>query len=136
MSELNLKAEQNIESVEDFKFEQEPIKGQPELRWRGKRPFTSTQFYPAKLKETYGYCDPSVKQIVISNMSELASKVDAWADLDEYRNIGLRHEIIHAMFYESGLAEQCEYATNEELIDWIAIQFEKIEEAYRQADCL
>lgn len=54
MSELNLKAEQNIESVEDFQFEQEPIKGQPELRWRGKRPFKSTQFYPAELKETFG----------------------------------------------------------------------------------
>lgn len=54
MSELNLKAEQNIESVEDFKFEQEPIKGMPEIRWRGKRPFTSTIFYPAQLKETFG----------------------------------------------------------------------------------
>lgn len=54
MSELNLKAEQNIESVEDFKFEQVPIKGQPELRWTGKRPFTSTQFYPAQLKESFG----------------------------------------------------------------------------------
>lgn len=54
MSELNLKAEQNIESIEDFKFEQQPIKGQPELRWRGKRPFTSTQYYPAQLKETFG----------------------------------------------------------------------------------
>lgn len=54
MNELNLKAEQNIESVEDFKFEQQPIKGQPELRWRGKRPFTSTQFYPAQLKESFG----------------------------------------------------------------------------------
>lgn len=52
MSELNLKAEQNIESVEDFKFE--PIKGQPMLNWRGKRPFTSTQFYPAQLKEAFG----------------------------------------------------------------------------------
>lgn len=52
MSELNLKAEQNIESVEDFKFE--PIKGQPMLNWRGKRPFTSTQFYPAQPKESYG----------------------------------------------------------------------------------
>ena len=52
MSELNLKAEQNIESVEDFKFE--PIKGQPMLNWRGKRPFTSTQFYPAQLKEIFG----------------------------------------------------------------------------------
>lgn len=52
MSELNLQAEQHIESVEDFRFE--PIKGQPMLHWRGKRPFTSTQFYPAQLKETYG----------------------------------------------------------------------------------
>ena len=52
MSELNLQAEQHIESVEDFRFE--PIKGQPMLHWRGKLPFTSTQFYPAQLKETYG----------------------------------------------------------------------------------
>ncbi len=52
MSDLNLKAEQNIESVADFTFE--PIKGQPMLNWRGKRPFTSTQFYPAQLKETFG----------------------------------------------------------------------------------
>lgn len=52
MSELNLKTEQNIESVEEFKFE--PIKGQPMLNWRGKRPFTSTQFYPAQAKESYG----------------------------------------------------------------------------------
>lgn len=52
MNELDLRAEQNIESVEEFKFE--PIKGQPMLNWRGKRPFTSTQFYPAQLKETFG----------------------------------------------------------------------------------
>ena len=52
MSELNLKAEQKIDSIEDFQFE--PIKGQPMLNWRGKRPFTSTQFYPAQLKETFG----------------------------------------------------------------------------------
>lgn len=52
MDELNLKTEQKIDSVEDFQFE--PIKGQPMLNWRGKRPFTSTQFYPAQLKETFG----------------------------------------------------------------------------------
>lgn len=56
MSELNLKAEQNIESVEDFKFDpyNSEIKGYPTLRWRGKRPFLSTKYYPAQLKETYG----------------------------------------------------------------------------------
>lgn len=38
-----------------FEFEPRPtIKGFPELRWTGKRPYRSTQYYPAQLKETYG----------------------------------------------------------------------------------
>ena len=38
-----------------FTFDKfEPIKGYPELRWAGKRPFTGTSYYPAQLKETYG----------------------------------------------------------------------------------
>lgn len=38
-----------------FKFEQrKPIKGYPELHWTGKRPYTSTQYYPAQLKESFG----------------------------------------------------------------------------------
>lgn len=44
--------EQKAERVEEYKFE--PIKGYPMLNWRGKRPFTSTQFYPAQLKEIHG----------------------------------------------------------------------------------
>lgn len=39
-------------NVERYEFE--PIKGYPMLNWRGKRPFTSTRFYPAQLKEIYG----------------------------------------------------------------------------------
>lgn len=34
----------------------------------------------------------------------------------------LRHEIVHAFFYCSGLSTQCDYASNEELVDWIAAQ--------------
>ncbi len=30
------------------------IKGFPELRWTGKRPYESTQYYPAQLRERYG----------------------------------------------------------------------------------
>lgn len=38
-----------------FEFEPRPtIKGFPELRWTGKRPYRSTQYYPAQLRETYG----------------------------------------------------------------------------------
>jgi site-specific DNA-methyltransferase (adenine-specific)/adenine-specific DNA-methyltransferase len=36
------------------KYEFAPIKGYPMLNWRGKRPFTSTQYYPAQLKEVHG----------------------------------------------------------------------------------
>lgn len=51
---LNLKIQQTIDSVEEYKFDRQPIKGFPELRWRGKRPFEQTQYYPAQLKETHG----------------------------------------------------------------------------------
>jgi site-specific DNA-methyltransferase (adenine-specific) len=48
---LNLQSEK-LSSVEEYKFE--PIKGYPMLSWKGKRPFTSTQYYPAQLKENHG----------------------------------------------------------------------------------
>ena len=39
----------------EFEFDTRPtIKGFPELRWTGKRPYTSTVYYPAQLKERYG----------------------------------------------------------------------------------
>ena len=38
-----------------FEFKERPvIKGFPELRWTGKKPYTSTQYYPAQIKEKYG----------------------------------------------------------------------------------
>lgn len=46
-----------MSEVEQLTFElaQRPtIKGFPELRWTGKRPYKSTQYYPAQLRETYG----------------------------------------------------------------------------------
>lgn len=43
---------EDITSVEKFEFE--PIKGFPMLNWKGKRPFRSTQYYPAQLKEIHG----------------------------------------------------------------------------------
>lgn len=39
-----------------FEFEPRPtIKGFPELRWTGKRPYRATQYYPAQLRESYGH---------------------------------------------------------------------------------
>lgn len=52
-------AQENNGAGQQFLFDPEPvIKGFPELRWTGKRPYRSTQYYPAQLRESYG--DPSV----------------------------------------------------------------------------
>ncbi len=45
------------EAFETFEFDLPPIRGFPELRWAGKRPFRSTQYFPAQKKESYG--DPT-----------------------------------------------------------------------------
>ena len=43
------------DSAIEFAFEERPaIRGYPELRWTGKRPYSSTVYYPAQLKESYG----------------------------------------------------------------------------------
>ncbi|WP_299989277.1 site-specific DNA-methyltransferase [uncultured Pontibacter sp.] len=49
---LDLKVDRKITSVEEYKFD--PIRGRAMLHWVGKRPFYSTQFYPAQLKESHG----------------------------------------------------------------------------------
>lgn len=53
----------------------------------------------------------------------------------------LRHEIVHAFFNESGLQESClqynnGWAVNEEMVDWIAIQFPKMQKAFEEVGCL
>ena len=40
---------------QEFQIDTRPtIKGFPELRWTGKRPYRSTVYYPAQLRESYG----------------------------------------------------------------------------------
>ena len=74
-----------------------------------------------------GYTDTSVKLLVIEDMQpEEGCKLD----LTEYRKRVARHEIVHAFLFESGME------ANEEMVDWIAIQFPKILEAFKVADVL
>ena len=42
------------EPFETFAFDGMPIRGFPELRWTGKRPYKATQFFPAQRRESYG----------------------------------------------------------------------------------
>lgn len=51
-------------------------------------------------READGWCDPSVKEILIFNYKQSAESVK---DLIAYQKKVLRHEIVHAFLYESGL---------------------------------
>ena len=65
---------------------------------------------------------------------------DTVKDLAAYRRKILRHEIVHAFFYESGLwncsGSSDAWAMDETITDWIAIQSPKLFQAFKEADCL
>jgi hypothetical protein len=94
------------------------------------------------LKDYDGYCDSPNRTIVIRRYTEEERKKDNMTDnLDGYNKKVLRHEIIHAFLYESGLSGNSmrydnAWPRNEEMVDWIAIQFPKILLAFKEADCL
>ncbi|RQT22769.1 DNA methyltransferase [Burkholderia cepacia] len=61
MTKMNMLVQESLQltnlgsgAINVEKYEFEPIKGYPMLNWRGKRPFTATQYYPAQLKEVHG----------------------------------------------------------------------------------
>ena len=76
-----------------------------------------------RLETADGYCDHSVKEIVVRK--DILETVDTVADLSLYQRKILRHEIIHAFLFESGL-DANSWGNNEEIVDWMALQFEKI----------
>ena len=82
------------------------------------------------LRECDGYCDKSSKRIVVTTKN---------IDLDnfaEYQKKCLRHELVHAFMYESGLAENWEhknFGQEETVVDWVAIQFPKLLEIFKKA---
>ena len=80
-----------------------------------------------------GYCDTSIKKCVVDKMQNDAP--DAKKDLVSYKKSVIRHELLHAFLFESGLDTQS-WAVNEEMIDWIAHQFPKLHKAFEEADAL
>ena len=79
-----------------------------------------------------GYCDHSTKQIVIDTFQDCPGSL---ADLKKYRQQVIRHELVHAFLFESGLGADS-WRINEEIVDWIAYQFPKLTEAFAKVDAL
>ena len=84
------------------------------------------------LSNNDGYCDHSTKKIVIDTFQDSPGSLE---DLDEYEKQVIRHEVIHAFLFESGL-DSCSWARNEEIVDWIAVQFPKLQKAFEQCNAI
>lgn len=88
------------------------------------------------LSEMDGYADFSTHQIVIDTMEKSDGQIGSKGDMTAYKKQVIRHEIIHAFLYESGL-EACSttsdnWALNEEMVDWFAIQSPKIFKVFNE----
>jgi hypothetical protein len=90
--------------------------------------------YP-KLEGCNGYTEVFTKKIVVVDRfpdgKMKADNVDTVL-LDKT----LRHEIVHAFLYESGLYNNCDWANNEIAVDWIALQIPKMTNVMKNAGCL
>lgn len=93
-----------------------------------------------KLEKLSGYMDPSVKKIIVSTMKDEMQDEMAVKNMESVRRSTLRHEIIHAFLYESGLwsdsATVEAWGTSEEITDWIALQAPKMFRAFWQVGAL
>ena len=90
----------------------------------------------SRLHNMDGLCDASAKECIIDSFETVKNDPDAMKYLDMQTRKVIRHELIHAFLYESGLAECSAWAQNEEMVDWIARQFPKLHKAFAQADAL
>lgn len=83
------------------------------------------------IKNADGVCDFSTKEIFIAPMNQ---DDDSYQAMEHYEKRTIRHEIIHAILFESGLDHNTEWARNEEIVDWIAIQFPKLLDIFKSIE--
>ena len=79
-----------------------------------------------------GYCDHTTKQIVIDTFKPSDNSL---GDLGAYKKQVIRHELVHAFLFESGLGANS-WGNNEEIVDWIARMFPKMLDTFQEADAL
>ena len=93
-------------------------------------------------KNYSGYCDGYGKRIVLLDQDTCK---DLEGEPEDTRRASeratLRHEVVHAFFNESGLMDcslqyEGPWSKDEELVDWIALQGEKIYKVWETLGCL
>lgn len=103
-------------------------------------PYNKDSYF--KRNDADGYCSSPDKRICVVD----PGTVPTYRFFNEEQLIGaykqtMRHEIVHAFLFESGLADSAlvfrsAWAINEEMVDWIASQGQKIHKAWADTGCL
>lgn len=86
------------------------------------------------LQEAIGYCDSSIKKIVVAKLD--TDDLGSLKNMKSHENKVIRHEIIHAFLNESGLGECSDWARNEEMVDFFAGQFPKMLKVFKKLDVI
>ena len=95
-----------------------------------------------KETNTCAYHTGILRKIVLCDLNTIPGFEDEGHDYVEAQTKqALRHEIVHAFLYESGLDDngaipQISWAKNEEMVDWIALQGTKLYKAWQEAGAL
>ena len=89
--------------------------------------------YVPSLDSRGGETDFYTKEIRISEQKDIPAEYKT-DNLKEMQRHVLRHELIHAFLFESGMDQSSAaheaWAVNEEMLDWMDIQMPKIMAAY------
>lgn len=80
-----------------------------------------------------GLCKSYDKEIIVRSKGKMLCSDDSEATKGIRYKETLRHELVHAFFDESGLDD---YSNNEQLVTWIASQFPKMVQAFKEVGCL
>ena len=87
-----------------------------------------------RLEDCDGFCDKTSRRIVIDDMSTCKNfQLD---DKIAYVAQNIRHEIIHAFMFESGLQanwQHPDFGHEETVVDWFAAQYPKIKDVIETA---
>lgn len=84
-------------------------------------------------KNKDGECLMYEKEIHIRATQDMLEPDASMSSKVKSQNETLRHELIHAFFFEAGLADYC---SDETLVNFIAQQFPKLQKIFTDTGCM
>lgn len=135
-----MKHQKELDKVNPARYLNESISCNIDVLGTSYQVIQSSQVRFPELADSDDYTDTSTKTIVDDDMKSKMNEIGVKKNLEEYKKTVMRHEVIHAFLFESGLAENSNisdaWAMNEEMVDWLAIQATKIFKVFQKLNII